>query len=84
LAAATPHTTLPTTRVLKTDNDRVWIVAPKWEGPNIRAFVAVDGVIGGPTVVRDLDRPLLTYTVTLPPRKAAGWLQSGLLLLVSK
>jgi hypothetical protein len=83
LEAAPTEPLVPTTRVLKSDDDRVWLVAPTWEGQNLRAFVAVNGVVRGPTLVRDLDRPLLTYTVVIPGRKAAGWLESGLLLLVS-
>lgn len=73
----------PAIRAFKSDDDKVWAIAPKWEGPNIRAFVAVDGRRHGDLLVRDIDRPLLTYTVKVPQRRASGWLESGVLLLVS-
>ena len=83
LAAAPTTSQLPQVRALKSDDNRIWIIAPKWEGPNIRAFISVDGVIRGDIQVRDIDRKLLTYTVQIPPRNAAAWIEGDLLLLVS-
>jgi hypothetical protein len=83
LEAAPEEPRIPQTRVLKSDDNRVWIIAPVWEAQNMRAFVAVSGVTHGPIVVRDIDRPLLTHTVKIPARNAAAWIEGGLLLLVS-
>jgi hypothetical protein len=73
----------PETRALRSDDEAVWIVAPEWEGPNARALVCVDGFIHGPVQVRDVDRPLLTYTFEIPCRRdaAGGWIRAGELLL---
>lgn len=83
LEAATTEAKLPETRAYKSDDDKVWVLAPAWEKSNIRGFVIVDGRKIGETVVRDIDRPLLTYKVIVPPRKGAAWIEAGLLLLVS-
>jgi hypothetical protein len=83
LAAAPSGGKLPQIRALKSDDSKVWVIAPKWEGSNIRAFISVDGVIRGDVLVRDLDRQLLTYTIKIPPRNAAAWIEGDLLLLVS-
>lgn len=73
----------PEIRALRSDSDDVWVVAPEWEGPHVRALVCVDGYISGPVQVRDVDRPLLTYTFEIPSRRdaAGGWIRAGELLL---
>lgn len=72
----------PSTRALHSDDKDVWVLAPTWEGRNVRAgLVAVGRYIHTPVLVRDLDRPLLTYTLRFPDRKLAGYLESGLLLV---
>lgn len=81
LASANTHATPPSVRALRSDDQRVWVLCPAWEGQNIRGgLVAVHGAAGCVTV-RDIDRPLATYQVKLPSRRQAGWLESGLLLL---
>ena len=72
----------PSIRALRSDDNEVWVLAPTWEGRNIRAgLVAVGRYLNAPVLVRDLDRPLLTYTLRFPDRKLAGYLESGLLLV---
>jgi hypothetical protein len=59
-----------------------WIICPSWEGKNIRAgLIAVGDAINGPVTLRDVDRPLATYTVTIPDRRTFAWLESNLLLV---
>lgn len=71
----------PECRALLSDCGGLWIVAPRWEGANIRGgLVGCHGLQGGAVVVRDLDRPLLRWTVQVPPRRLAGWLEGDLLL----
>lgn len=83
IATATEHTPTPSPRALVSDDGAVWLVAPQWEGVNIRALVCVADAISGPIVVRDIDRHLLTYTVQIPRRAsaAAGWIEAGHLLI---
>lgn len=84
LSSATETGALPTIRALHTDDKLVWIVCPDWEGRNIRGgLVAVGDNIHGPITVRDIDRPLMTYTVVLPDRRTFAWLEAGLLLKTS-
>jgi hypothetical protein len=42
--------------------------------------VAVGDHLHGPIRLRDVDRPLSTYTVVLPDRRTFAWLEAGLLL----
>lgn len=85
LASATEHAKPPQIRALHSDDDSVWVLAPAFEGRNIRAgLVAVRGTRTGPTLVRDLDRPLMTYRLQVPERKGFGWLESGLLLAAAE
>lgn len=84
LQAAKDPVPVPDIRAWKSDDDRVWLLAPKWEGTNVRGFVAVDGGVRGKVQLRDIDRPLLTYSAEIPDRNSLGWMQSGLLVLLSK
>ena len=82
LASANDSARPPTVRALHSDDDRVWVLCPVWEGRNIRGgLVATCGNAAGCFTLRDLDRPLATYVVQIPKRPLAGWLESGLLLV---
>lgn len=82
LASATEHAKPPEVRALHNDDESIWVLAPAFEGRNIRAgLIAVHGTHTGSTVLRDLDRPLMTYRLQVPERKGFGWLESGLLLV---
>ena len=71
----------PECRALASDCGGLWVVAPRWEGPNIRGgLVGCHGLQGGRVVVRDVDRPLLRWAVMVPDRKLAGWIEGDLLL----
>lgn len=73
----------PEVRALVSDDRSVWVVAPVWEGPNVRGLVCVTDFLHGPLRLRDIDRRLMTYDVVLPKRSnaAAGWIEAGHLLL---
>jgi hypothetical protein len=82
LAAATKEAGLPPLRAMHSDDDAVWVLAPRLEGDGIRGgLVAVRGQISGSVELRELDRPLLTHRLRLPKRAGFGWLESDLLLL---
>lgn len=81
LANAAEGTKPPEQRALHSDCGRVWVLAPSWEGANLRGgLVAVHGQLQGRLRLRDVDRPLLSYEVMLPARKCAGWLEAEVLL----
>jgi hypothetical protein len=82
LASADGSTTPPAVRALHSDDRMAWIVCPSWEGKNIRAgLIAVGDALSGSITLRDVDRPLATYTVTLPNRNTFAWLETNLLLV---
>lgn len=82
LCSAKDDIALPTQRALHSDDDSVWVLAPSWEGNNIRgALVSVRGRVSGEVALRDLDKPLLRYGVVIPERKGFGWIEAGCLLL---
>lgn len=82
LASLQQSVTVPKCRALHSDDGAVWVLAPVWEGSNVRGgLVAVEGHISGAVLLRDLDRPLLTYRLVLPNRPGAGWYEGGCLLL---
>jgi hypothetical protein len=67
---------------LRSDDDAVWVLAPKWEGRNCRGgLVLVKGRVCGAVTVRDLDRPLVRHRFVLPERPGFGWIEAGHLLL---
>jgi hypothetical protein len=85
LASATDNATPPEVRALRSDDEAVWVLAPKWEGRNCRGgLVLVKGRISGTVRLRDLDRPLLTHDLVVPERQGFGWLEAGLLLVAGK
>lgn len=72
----------PALRALHNDDESVWLLAPKFEGRNIRAGLAlVRGRLSGPVTVRDMDRPLAVYNVVLPERPGWGWIEASCLLM---
>lgn len=82
LASATDQAKVPSVRALASDDGRVWVLCPVWEGKNVRGgLVGVTGFGHGSFVLRDIDRPLATYVLQVPKRPLAGWLESGLLLV---
>lgn len=84
LASADGSATPPAVRALHSDDRMAWIVCPSWEGKNIRAgLIAVGDAIHGPVTLRDVDRPLATYTVNIPDRRTFAWLESNLLLVAA-
>lgn len=82
LASATESAQVPPVRALRSDDGRVWVLAPSWEGRNIRGgLVMTTGCAHGTVALRDIDRSLATYAVQVPKRPLAGWLEAGLLLV---
>lgn len=85
LASAKNAEDPPEVRAYRSDDDAVWALAPKWEGRNCRAgLLLVNGRISGEVVLRDLDKPLLTYRFKLPERPGFGWIEAGHLLVVAE
>lgn len=73
---------MPEIRVLVSDDQNVVMVAPEWEGTNVRAFLAAKGQQGGSVVaVHDLDRPLMRYQFKLPTGLQPIQLEAGVLLV---
>ena len=83
LSSASEHEPVPEVRALVSDDEQVWVIAPQWEGANIRGLVCVGDYIHGPILLRDVDRKLLTYRLNLPrrPDAAAGWVEASRLLV---
>jgi hypothetical protein len=72
----------PRIRALHSEDDSVWVLAPRWEGRHIRGgLVAVRGRMHGAITLRDLDRPLNPYRVTLPQHHGFAWIEARSLLL---
>jgi hypothetical protein len=83
LASAAEGTRMPEVRALHSDDEAVWVLAPVWEASGIRGgLVLVRGQVSGVTVLRDMDRPLLTYQLQIPQRPGFGWIEAGCLLLL--
>ena len=81
LASATTTAKIPEVRALHSDDNQIWILCPTWEGKNVRAgLIAVADHIFGVVRLRDIDRPLTTYSLTIPDRRTFAWLETGLLL----
>lgn len=72
----------PDCRALASDCGSLWVVAPVWEGRNIRGgLVGCHGLQSGGSIwVRDIDRPLMRWQVSVPSRQLAGWIEGDLLL----
>ena len=73
------------TRAYRSDDDAVWVLAPKWEGRHCRGgLVLVRGRVSGAVLLRDLDKPLITHRLMVPERQGAGWIEAGCLLLAAE
>jgi hypothetical protein len=84
LASTTEDATTPEVRALHSDDNTIWVLAPKWEGRNCRGgLVLVKGRVSGSVHLRDVDRPLLTHDFIVPERAGFGWLEAGLLLVAA-
>jgi len=60
------------------------VIAPTFGNGNIRAGLAGTGaMIAGQITLRDIDRNHLTYQVIFPERRAAGWVEASLLLMMA-
>lgn len=74
-------TSIPKVRVLWNENRSVAVLAPQWEGRNIRGTLVVSDQVSGDVLLRDPDRPLLSYWVKLPHRPLMGYVSAGELVL---
>lgn len=75
----------PDVRALRSDDEKVWVLCPKWEGRNCRGgLVLVEGCLSGRVQLRDLDRSLNVYELMVPERSGFGWVEEGLLLLAAE
>ena len=84
LASAKAGAKVPEVRALRSDDEAVWVLAPKWEGRNCRGgLVLVRGHLSGVITLRDLDRPLVRHQFVLPERPGFGWIEAGHLLLAT-
>lgn len=79
--AAKPGIQPPTIRAFRSEDDSLWLIAPEWEGSAVRVGLAgASFSTARVVVVHDIDRPLLTYRVTVPAFSGAGWVEAGILL----
>ena len=84
LQAAKQAAKVPPIRALVSDDEAVWVLAPRWESGNIRGgLVAVRGRHAGVMELRELDRPLIRHRLKLPQRAGFGWLEADLLLVTA-
>ena len=84
LASAQEAVKPPEVRALRSEDGAVWVLAPRWEGRNIRGgLVLVRGAISGRLHLLEHDRPLLTYDVEIPRRNGYGWIEADTLLPAS-
>ncbi|MFZ9960487.1 MAG: hypothetical protein ACO3GP_08850, partial [Candidatus Limnocylindrus sp.] len=85
LASVKPDVKPPETRALVSEDEKVWVLAPKWEGSNCRGgLVLVGDRIHGEVLLRDIDRPLLKHRLILPLRGGMGWAEGQSLLLAAE
>lgn len=84
IAALRDGTSTPSIRAFRSDDDAVWVIAPRWEGHNIRGgLVLVRGKDPGIVTIRDIDRSLITHRVKVPDRGGFGWVEARCLLVVA-
>lgn len=81
VAAADLVTQMPAVKYLKNADGSVYVLAPSWEGKNIRGTVVVSGQVSGLVQLKDPMRPLLTFEVTLKQREHYAYVSAGELLL---
>jgi hypothetical protein len=74
----------PEVRALVSDCGKVTVIAPTFTHGNIRGgLVGTGEPVSGTYTLRDVDRKFLTYRVTIPGRRSAGWVEASLLLLAA-
>lgn len=84
LEASRQAAKLPSVRALVSDDETIWVLAPRWEERNVRGgLVAVKGQHSGVVTLRELDRPLIRHKLKLPERHGFGWLEADLLLVAA-
>jgi hypothetical protein len=75
---------MPKTRALVSDDNAVALLAPKQEGQHWRGLLAVTQYPPkGEVILRDLDRPLLTYSVRLGTTDHSSFVSDGELVLAN-
>ena len=85
IAAAAPKCRkVPAIRAFCSDDSAVWLLAPASEGRNWRGLLAVGEPRYGRMQLRDIDRPLCTWTVTLPRKAHWSYIEAGVLVLVER
>ena len=73
---------LPEIRALVSDDQGVVVVAPSWEGRNLRGFLAVKGHCRHAVIsLVDIDRPMLRYSFKLPGHLQPIHFEAGVLLV---
>jgi len=73
---------LPEIRALVSEDRCVVMVAPSWEGSNLRGFLAVKGHSRHELIsLVDIDRPMLRYSFKLPGHIQPVHFESGVLLV---
>lgn len=84
IEAAKGASGMPHTRALISDDNSVALLAPKPEGKNWRGLLAVTQYpVKGEVLLRDLDRPLLTYAVRLGATEHSSFVSDGELVLAT-
>jgi hypothetical protein len=70
--------------MLQSENGMLTVVAPEFLPQGIRGgLVAAGEALSGEVVLRDPERPLLSWTVVVPERQGAGWIEAQMLLLTA-
>ena len=83
LQRASADREVPSIRCMASEDETVVVIAPTWEGDNIRGFLAAKGWAGGEVVeLIDSDRPLLSYRVKLPSKIQMIHYEAGVLLAI--
>lgn len=83
LAAAGKATHPPKLRALISDDGEVALLAPTQEGKHFRGLLAVSTYpVNGMVRLRDVDRPLISYSAELSPSNHFSYVASGELVTV--
>ena len=84
LSAAKQATSMPDIRALISEDDSVALLAPQPEGRHWRGLLAVSQYPPkGKIILRDIDRPLLTYAVQLGKTEHSTYVSSGELVMAN-
>lgn len=82
LKRCTEPMALPEVRALISDDRNVVVIAPQWEGSNLRGFLGAKGYSPSSVVdLVDVDRPLMRYRLKLPDRLQPVHFEASVLLL---